>query len=137
MNTSNTFHDGRHCKHCGRPIPDQSHDSRDFCPREVLPDGSIKSCKDDYHSDERQKSEPPYRAATAFQKKMTGAIEALLMEKGPLVSVEEVNRRGIKLASAVETILEEPWPQFVFVHYSLALVSSNEIKISTRENSLL
>ena len=40
----------RFCDYCGKPIPLDSRSSRKYCPREVMRDGSIKNCKDDFHN---------------------------------------------------------------------------------------
>lgn len=45
-----TYDEQRVCLNSPTPIPDQAHGLRKFCPPSVLSDGSIKNCKDEFHS---------------------------------------------------------------------------------------
>jgi len=45
-----TYLKGRKCLHCSKPIADGEHGLTKFCERQVLPDGAVQSCKDDYHT---------------------------------------------------------------------------------------
>jgi len=40
----------RFCDYCGDLLPVDSRSSRKYCRREVMRDGSIKNCKDDFHN---------------------------------------------------------------------------------------
>lgn len=40
----------RFCDYCGDILPVDSRSSRKYCRREVMRDGSIKNCKDDFHN---------------------------------------------------------------------------------------
>jgi hypothetical protein len=56
-----TFKKNRKCPHCGTAIPDQNHGKQLYCSRVVLPDGSIKSCKDDYHYPKSKAANEPFK----------------------------------------------------------------------------
>ena len=97
-----TYDEGRRCKHCSSPLADQVHKNRHFCENKILEDGSVKSCHDDYHIQQRKQNEKPFREEAAFQKKMALALAALLSAFGPEVSLSQLNLYGIQLPNALE-----------------------------------
>jgi hypothetical protein len=114
-----TFNDGRFCKHCGTPIADQEHKATEFCPREVLDNGTVKCCKDDYHAALRKVREEQYRKLTALQKQLFNAIEDLAAACGATVTVEQLNRYGVQLDKAVSLSKKEGLWIFFFPHHQL------------------
>src|SRR5215216_3113396 len=97
-----TFSHKRKCLLCETPIADQAHASTKFCPRVEMSDGTIKSCKDDYHSPLRKEKYEPYKRIADFHKETNGKIESLFLAKGELVTIEQINQYGINLHRPVE-----------------------------------
>lgn len=112
-----TFQKQRTCRHCGAPIADEAHAATQFCVKETHPNGSIKSCKDDYYSARRTQNEKPYRELISFHKRMTDALESLLKAKGAVVSLDELNLWGVDLSRAVRLTLEGNEPCFSFLFH--------------------
>lgn len=130
MTNSLTYKADRKCKHCSKPIPDQAHGLTEFCDREVLPDGTIKNCKDDYHIALRRVEEKPYRNLVSFHKRMSASIEALLKASGTVVTVEQINQYGIQLNKAVETGCYEGLLKFFFLHHMIEQETKKTFKIT-------
>ena len=125
-----TYDRGRKCKHCETPIADQAHGLQEYCEREVLEDGSIKSCKDDYNAELRRKSDEPYLRHMNFQKRMTEAISALFTSMGEKVTLEQINQYGIQLQRALDLQSPNGLPIFLFTHFKIEQLTSSTFKIS-------
>src|SRR5690348_2877587 len=105
MNLDNSgahkFEKGRRCKHCKTPIPDDAHGLMEFCERVEQPDGSIKSCKDDYHTEQRRIDEERYRKLVARHKLLTTHLNGLLQAKGNIVTLDQLSQYEVRLQQAV------------------------------------
>jgi hypothetical protein len=102
------------------------------CPREVLPNGSIKCCKDDRHSEIKAKKLPPYRAIARHHQKMHLRIDELLKEKGPNVSLNELNQYGIKLNCPVEIKSVNGHHAFHYVGFKITQTQDNKYIIEKK-----
>lgn len=130
-----TYNDGRTCLHCGAPIHDQAHASTIFCPRIELPDGTIKSCKDDYHYLLNKEKNSAFQQLARFQKDIHHRIEKLLAENGDTVTAELLNQYGIRLDMPVRlTNNEKEKATFYFIDYCITAINNSSLKISTHEN---
>lgn len=132
MNHYYTYYIERKCLKCKKAIPDQAHGLIKFCEREVLPDGSIKSCKDDFNAAKRKKKMGPYKAIGYYHKLMHDRIEILLREKGELVSLDEILSYGINLTRAVESDYDQDEGDFIhyFVGYTFREYLEKEFLIT-------
>lgn len=121
----------RKCLLCETPIADQAHASTKFCPRFVLPDGTIKSCKDDYHSPLRKEKYEPYKRIADFQRETHKKIEALSMAKGEIVTIEQIDQYGINLHRPVQFEVDSMQKTtFYFIEYELKQLPNKQFKIS-------
>lgn len=123
-----TYLEKRHCLYCGKAIADQEHKLLKFCPREEIPDGSVKCCKDDFHSEIRSKENRPFLDIFYHHKEMRKKISDLLKDKGQYVTAEDINRYGIKLDHPVRFRNENGNHIYDFVDYSI-IKNSNNFKI--------
>ncbi len=129
-----TYHLRRQCVHCSTPIADQIHKKTIFCEREVLEDGSIKCCSDDYHSELRRVEMKPLNQLALFHRDTTRAISELLIEKGELVTKEDLNHRGIQLPKRIyREENQEGLSTFFFNKYALKQTPSNYFKIISHD----
>lgn len=132
-----TYKQGRKCLHCETPIADQIHQGRKFCEREVLPDGSVKSCKDDFNARLRKERDKPFRQQNAFQKRLSLAIDNLYRTKGEHITVDDLERYEIWLKQALR---HEPKGErlfnFHFTHHRLEQLSMTQFKIHPHAHSL-
>jgi hypothetical protein len=125
-----TYNEGRKCKHCGVPIADQVHATREYCPRKVLSDGSIKNCKDDFNSALHKKEVAVYRNLIRHQKLMHKKIQTLFKTKGEKVSTEDINRYGINLSKPIQfELLKNKLFLFYFNEYAIEQLGDNQFKI--------
>ena len=125
-----SFNDNRKCQNCNAPISDQTHALRKSCPRQKMPDGSVISCKDDFHCKKNKKDNKSYRKFVAYHKFMEKRIELLLKHKGDTVYLEDLNRYGIDLKKPVEfSENEKKFYTYKFMHHSLIQFESNNFKI--------
>jgi hypothetical protein len=125
-----TYHLERECPTCFEPIADQMHALRKYCPREVLEDGTIKSCKDDYHSPLRKLKKAPFKGFAVHHEMMRNRLQLLLRRHGEGVNIELINRYGIILARAAETeYTDEDSKIFYFVEYAVLETKNNQYKI--------
>src|ERR1700740_771319 len=125
-----TYKDNRKCQHCNNPISDQTHALRKSCPRKKLPDGTISSCKDDFHSAKNKKDNKAYRKLIAHHKAMDERIAFLLRHKGDAVNLEDINKHGIILNRPIEFSKNETG-QFIysFMQHSITQLNNNQYKI--------
>ena len=125
-----TYNLGRECRHCTEPIADQVHGLREFCPREVLEDGTIKCCKDDYHTPIRKRRIEPYKGFVVHHEHMRNSLRYLLRSQGELVNIESINRYGINLSRPAETEFKEDGSRvFYFVEYAVIETKNKQYKI--------
>lgn len=124
-----TYYLNRRCLHCNEPIADQAHKTRTHCPREVMPDGTIKCCKDDRHTEINSKKNPPYRAIAKHHKKMHDNIEKLYKDKGALVCQADINNYGIILNRPLEFQRANGQYTFCFTGYKIKQLDQNNFKI--------
>lgn len=125
-----TYERSRKCKHCQTPIADQAHGLTEFCEREVLEDGSVKSCKDDYNALLRKASDQPYLDLMAFQKQMTAALSALYEAMDAKVTLEQLNQYGIQLQRAQKMEFQNELPLFYFIHFRIEQLTPFTFKIT-------
>lgn len=128
-----TYFDNRKCEYCYLPIPDQVSKSRKFCPREVMPDGSIKNCKDDFHSAKNRELENKLRRIGKFHRIMNERIEHLFIDKGENVLIQDLNKSGINLYRPIQFQYTNGMYKGWFLDYLIEHVNNNNFKISKHE----
>ncbi|SRR5258706_8724942 len=114
-----TYELNRKCKNCGEPIADQAHAARKFCPRIVLEDGSIQSCKDDYNSRVNKPLNLPYTYFAKCHKRYYDGIKEMLDNEGDNVTLEIINRYGINLYRPFEFKIKQG--RFIFYYHALGM----------------
>jgi len=128
-----TFLNKRACRFCKAPIADQASKAREFCPREVLPDGSIKNCKDDYHVEKNKELEARLRQLNIYQRKINERIELLLKTKGEYVKLEDINRSGINLYRPLQFQYINGMYRGWFLDFMIENTTDNNFKIFRNE----
>ncbi len=130
------YETGRHCKACGKPIADHVHAHTKFCEKYDLPDGSIKSCKDDFHAEKRRIDEQPFIELMNFQKTQTHNIRRLYEEKGATVTTADIDFYQIALNIAVKTdVLPDQKSVLYFINFKLTQLDATQFKITTHDNT--
>jgi hypothetical protein len=130
MISINTYNNKRSCLHCSTKIADQAHASTKFCPRKKLGDGTIQSCKDDFHSPKRKSANLPYKRIADYHKDAHRRIKSLLSAKGDTVSVEQINQYGIRLNRPVEFAVDSKQAAtYYFVEFAFSQLNNNQFKI--------
>jgi hypothetical protein len=124
-----TYDRGRKCKFCEEPIADQVHGLQEYCEREVLEDGSVKSCKDDHNAELRKATDEPYLTELAFQKQTTRALDALYAARGEKVSLEQLNQYGIQLNRAQKMEMQSGLPIFYFIHHRIEQLTPHTFQL--------
>ena len=130
-----TYNDNRKCLFDGKPIADHIHAHTKFCERQVLPDGSIKSCKDDYHAEKNRLSNLPYQELVNFHKRITASIALMVKQKGYQVTGEDLDQFGIYTNRAVK--LEMAANQqctFWFIDFAVTQIDEKHLKITNHDN---
>ena len=129
-----TYHKGRKCLHCAKPIADSEHGLTKFCERHVLPDGSVQSCKDDYHTAQNRKLTTLCRSIALHHKHTLHQIEKLLADKGTTVSLEQLVSYDINLFMPWALKVDENRHyNFYFIKYAIKPLTNNQYKIFTHE----
>ena len=129
-----TYYNKRKCQNCNSPISDQTHALRKSCPRIKLEDGTVLSCKDDFHSKRNRKDNQAYRNLIKHHKMMDKKITSLLRNKGENVTLEDINRYGIILNVPLQISKNEHGEfTYMFMHHSIILIKQNEFKIKNHE----
>jgi hypothetical protein len=130
MQSFYTFKEGRKCLKCKSPIPDQVHKARKYCVTKRLPDGTVASCKDDYHSPIRKQRNEPFQKIALHHKVMHERIDQLLKAKGNIVTKEWLNTWGVILHRPFEFRIEDGKFNFYYHQFLIIEVSNNQYKIS-------
>ena len=128
-----TFKKQRKCLFCDTPIADQTHAIRKFCARIVLEDGSVKSCKDDYHIPRRKENEKHYKRIFELHKMQHKSIKKLYEEKGEIVTMDDIEQYNIYLNLRVEQAKEYGKNYYFFVEYLLIEINENQYKIAKHD----
>lgn len=129
-----TYTQNRKCMNCNKPIADKEHGLQKFCPKEKLPNGTIKNCKDEYWSKIRKEEMEPFNVIAFFQRDQFKRLEMLIKEKGDLVTIEDINRFGVDLSRPVKFILKQDRTyEFYFHKYVVHQLPNNQFKIYTHE----
>jgi hypothetical protein len=134
-----TFIMGKACKFCNEPIADHEHASRIFCPKIILPDGTIQNCKDDFWAEIRKNESDIYKIIAIYQKKASTILGYIYELNLPEISFEIIDSTGIHLNKCLYRSSEENYMMtFYFVDYSVTIHSkTNLIKIIQHDQELL
>jgi hypothetical protein len=134
-----TFIMGKACKYCDKPIADHEHASRIFCPKIILPDGTIQNCKDDFWAEIRKNESDIYKIIAIYQKKASTILGYIYELNLPEISFEIIDSTGIHLNKCLYRSSEENYMMtFYFVDYSVTIHSkTNLIKIIQHDQELL
>lgn len=131
-----TYLKKRKCLRCKKDIADQEHAARKFCRNKTLPDASVQSCKDDYHSPLRKKKNEPYKNIADFQKNMHDRIEFLAASAGEKVTTDQLKAAGIILSRPVEFFRNTSGLlTCYYIKYAITQIENNNFKIITHERS--
>lgn len=135
MEISYTYLNNRKCKKCGAKISDQAHALQKFCKRVELSDGTILSCKDDYHAAIRITEKEPFRRIAKHHENMRNLIKELNNQKGNLVNLESIKRAGIQLNRAVEVQFskEDGLHKYYFVEFLISKIDNLLYKITKHD----
>ena len=133
-----TYLNDRHCLHCGTPIPDQARKSRIYCEREVLPDGSIRNCKDDYWSEIRSVITAEDNKLVAYHQQISQAIGSLMRLNLTEYEIDMLDNVGIRLDSFLQMeSCEDGTVNFYFIDYCINVKTSDyKLKISKHDREL-
>ena len=134
-----TYEKNRKCKNpqCKAPIPDQEHATRQYCPRQELPDGSIKNCKDDFWSLMKKEAQSIYKEMEMFHKLMEERLSLLYDLKLPKITVDILDKTGIDLCNALLHCENDDIHKFYFLNYCVTYnLFNKQIKIIKHENEL-
>lgn len=129
-----TYLQARKCLHCGEPIPDQKHLAQKFCDFKELGQTSRESCKNKYWSKRKNKDLKAYRSLVRFHKSMSGQIHDLLMAKGEIVTIEDLNRYAINLFCPIKTeFFQDMSRNFYYIGFVIEKSANNTFKIKKHE----
>ena len=131
-----TFKNGRKCLKCKKPIADQEHGTRKYCRSKKLPDGSVESCKDDYHSPLRKVRNEPFKRIGDFHKLMHYRISLLFKNHGADVTLELLNRYGIMLNRPLEIDMKNGLGHFYFHEFAVQKLDPVNYKITKHGRKL-
>jgi len=129
-----TYNDERECLKCFKPIPDQAHGSTKFCERVELPDGSIESCKDDFHAERNKEKNIPYQKLIHHHKYTRDILEKLAL-KNELITAKELDVHGIDLTKPVQIKVGKGFLKSIyFIDFYLSQINSSTFKIIKHDN---
>jgi hypothetical protein len=133
-----TYYNGRICLFCTADIPDQEHTARIFCRRQELPDGSIKSCKDDYWAEIRKNEHDIYKKILLYHKQVSRILMQLHQLNLPQITLDILDSTGIHLNRCLLHQEDETGAIiFYFVDYAISVHPTfNNIKIFKHEKEL-
>lgn len=116
-----TYKNGRKCRHCGAPLADQLNKRREFCPREVLPDGTVKNCKDDYWSQIGELEKTPFQNMLHYHRSCSETLEHLYQLNLPQITLETLEQVGIDLCRCAKHEFVDGEDRFYYIGYCLTV----------------
>jgi hypothetical protein len=134
MDNHYTYTQKRSCLHCQKTIADQTHASTKFCERIELPDRTIQSCKDDYHSARNKEKNKHYKKLADFHKDMNRRINNLLKAKGEIVTVALIDQYGIILHKPAAFFNDNNKSTYYFIDFAFKQINLTQFKIITHGN---
>ena len=96
-----TYYDERSCEFCNKPIPDQEHATRKFCPKSYDNFGKVKDCKTAFHRLKDQPEREVQSSIINYHKTVAERIDMMVKKKGSLVNTEDLNAYEIQLCSPI------------------------------------
>jgi hypothetical protein len=125
----------RKCQHCGQAIPDQAHAVQKYCRRERLTDGTVRSCKDDFHSARKRKDETQFRNIARYHRNVARSLDQLYKLKGEDITPEDLNRVGVVLnRSAAQQMTNDNRFQFFFVGFVIIKINEKQLKLKKHDH---
>ena len=88
--------ENRRCLHCNNEI-ENSHGSRRFCVNTIATDGSINSCKDDFHNAKKKPRYEMIKRIAKIQLLHFDILHRFFISGKKIVSSEELEKAGMKL----------------------------------------
>ena len=134
-----TYNDDRKCRYskCQAPIADQEHATRQYCPREELPDGSVRNCKDDFWSDLKKEANTVYKEMELFHKLMEERLSGLYDLSLPEITLDIIESTGIELSKSLMHFSKEGISYFYFINYVVTFnLIDKRLKITKHEVEL-
>lgn len=121
----------RFCDYCGKPIPLDSRSSRKYCRREVMRDGSIKNCKDDFHNcnklQDYYKTKDLMRLYLEYENILSASFDVGIYE----VELEVLNLLNIDLTHFQPSpIANSQYQRFKLLNISLEQIDTDRFKIN-------
>ena len=135
MDNYYTYTQKRKCLHCQKPIADQKHAATKFCEKLELPDKTIQSCKDDFHSLRNKEKNKPYKKLADFHKDTNKKINNLLKAKGEIVTVALIDQYGIVLHKPAAFSSDDNKWTYYFIDFAFKQIDSTQFKIVTHGNA--
>ncbi len=121
----------RFCDYCGDPLPLDSRSSRKYCRREVMRDGSIKNCKDDFHNcnklQDYYKTKDLMRLYLEYENILSASYDVGIYE----VELEVLNLLNIDLTHFQPSpIANSQYQRFKLLNISLEQIDTDRFKIN-------
>ena len=120
----------RKCQNCSTPIADQEHASTKFCARIEMSDGTIQSCKDDYHSSKRREKNSPYKKIADYHKAVHKSLKSMWNVSKDVITFEQLNLYKINLRRPVAFDVDpHKVTTYYFVEFAITQSINNQLKI--------
>ncbi len=101
-----TFEKNRKCLHCGEPIADHEHATREFCEKFYDECGKVHDCKTDYHRINDKPERLNHSNLINHHKSITNRISGMVLKKGYTVSTDDLDAYDISLADSLRFEME-------------------------------
>lgn len=133
-----TYKIGRLCKYCEKPIADHEHATRIFCKRAVLPDGSIKNCKDDFWAENRKEKNDEFSRMMDYHKEIFEKLWFAYYLGQKQMTADELFKLGIHLSRRLDAKInaDGSHSHFFVGHELIVKTNSNIITIKKYDGNL-
>lgn len=133
-----TYHSNRKCGHCGKPIADQEHASRIYCPRKQYDDGSIENCKDAFWGEIKKTETDIYKRMVRYHKEVSDRLQHLYDLNLPEITLQVLDNTGIYFKKCLlRTETDDGLLAFYFVGYVIFVNPiNNQLKINKHDEEL-
>jgi len=99
--TQPTFEKNRKCLHCGEPISDQEHATREYCEKFYDESGKVHDCKTTYHRINDKPERLNHSNLINHHKSLGNRISGMILKKGYTVTTDDLNAYDVILSDSI------------------------------------
>jgi len=134
MKVNGSTNDDNFCLYCGTPLG-EVHGLRRFCPNTIAEDGSVNSCKDDYHNAMKKPKRDATKGISKIHYDNFLILHRLYKEGNNIVTWEKLKNAGFRVEFSIvrKRIDSTDYFDAYYIQYLLKQINKTDFKIIEHE----